>query len=73
MLRVAIERRKLRPCDPEVAAAHLRGLLESEFVAKRQFGVLKSLTGRTIASAVDRAVDTFMAAYQPAKPSIKRP
>lgn len=65
LMQAAISTGQLRECDPRVAADHLRGLLESEYLHKRLLGVVKAPRKREIAAAVDRAVNVFLAAYGP--------
>lgn len=54
---------QLRQCDPQVVADHLRALLESEFHHKQLLGVMDIPSQKTIAAAVDRALDVFLAVY----------
>jgi len=56
---------KLRPADARVAAAHLRGLLEAEWIDRFLFQVLQEPSSEEIGSTVRRAVAVFMAAYGP--------
>ena len=63
LLEAAMNKGQLRQCDPQVLADHLRALLESEFHYKQLFGVVASPSQKTIAAAVDRALDVFLAAY----------
>jgi len=52
----------LVPCDAQVAALHLKGLLQSELLDVTMFGFDVPETGMIQATA-DRAVDTFLRAY----------
>lgn len=64
LLKAAIDAGQLRPCDPQVAADHLRALLEAEFHARRIFSVIEAPSRQKIAAAVDRALDVYLAAYK---------
>ncbi len=57
---------KLRQADPKVAAAHFRGLLESELLEPGLFNVQLQRSDEQIVAVVERAVDAFMRAYGPA-------
>ena len=65
-LRSAIEKGKLRLCDPDVATLHLRGLLESELLDSFIFQIATDNTPERIKGFVERAIAVFMAAYGPA-------
>ena len=54
----------LRKCNPQVAADHLRALLEAEFHARRIFSVIEVPSRQKIAAAIDRALDVYLAAYK---------
>jgi AcrR family transcriptional regulator len=74
----AMEEGKLRRADPRLAALHLHGLLEAEWLNRFLFQTVDQLSPRQINEAVERAVAVFMAAYGPAgtaagKPAAKAP
>lgn len=73
LLEAAMASGQLRECNPRVAADHLRGLLESEYTHKRLFGAIKAPGKREIGAAVDRAIDTFLAAYGPSSGTRQSP
>lgn len=56
---------QLRRVDPKVAAAHFRGLLESEVCDQGLFNARPELSQTEITAVVERAVGAFMAAYGP--------
>nr|WP_057929957.1 TetR/AcrR family transcriptional regulator [Burkholderia ambifaria] len=60
---------KLRQVNPNVAAAHFRGLLESEWVEPALLNVQLQLSDDEAVAVVERAVDTFMRAYGPPLPA----
>lgn len=62
-LRAAMERGKLRQCDPLVATLHLRGLLESELMDSLIFQMEVDVSPARIRDSVERAVAVFTAAY----------
>jgi AcrR family transcriptional regulator len=64
LLKAAMDAGQLRRCDPQVAADHLRALLEAEFHARRIFSVIEVPSQQKIAAAVDRALDVYLAAYK---------
>lgn len=64
LLKAAMDAGQLRQCDPQVAADHLRALLEAEFHARRIFSVIEVPSRQKIAAAVDRALDVYLAAYK---------
>lgn len=64
-LQHAMDTGLLRPADAKVAAIHLRGLLEAEWVDRFLFQVLDEPSPETIEATVQRAVAVFMAAYKP--------
>jgi len=63
LLKAAMDAGQLRQCDPQVVADHLRGLLEAEFLHKRLFSVMETPSQKEIVTAVDRALEVFLAAY----------
>ena len=63
LLKAAMDAGQLRQCDPQVVADHLRGLLEAEFLHKRLFSVMETPCQKEIVTAVDRALEVFLAAY----------
>jgi AcrR family transcriptional regulator len=56
---------QLRRADPNVAAAHFRGLLESEVFEPGLFNARPELSASEVKAVVERAVEVFMAAYAP--------
>jgi len=64
LLKAAMDAGHLRKCNPQVAADHLRALLEAEFHARRIFSVIEVPSRQKIAAAVDRALDVYLAAYK---------
>lgn len=69
-LRQAMDAGKLRAADARVAAVHLRGLLEAEWVHRFIFQVLQEPSAEDIQATVQRAVAVFMAAYGPSEDSV---
>ena len=63
LLKAAMDAGQLRQCDPQVVADHLRGLLEAEFLHKRLFSAMDIPSQKEIVTAVDRALEVFLAAY----------
>jgi AcrR family transcriptional regulator len=63
LLKAAMDEGHLRQCDPQVVADHLRALLEAEFFHKRLFSVMDIPSQKEIVTAVDRALEVFLAAY----------
>lgn len=61
----AMGKGKLRKADPHVAAAHLKGLLESEWIDPFMFQTLAQPTVAELEASATRAVTVFMAAYGP--------
>ena len=59
----AMERGQLRRDDPEVAAAHLCGLLESELLLKFLLHALDNVPPTQLESIARRAMKAFVAAY----------
>lgn len=64
-LQQAMNAGKLRQADARIAALHLRGLLEAEWLDRFLFQVLKDISPEEINATVQRAVAAFMAAYGP--------
>lgn len=54
-----------RQANPNVAAQHLHGLLESELLERYLFQVLGEVCTEEIKNVTTRAIDVFMAAYGP--------
>ncbi|SDP81794.1 DNA-binding transcriptional regulator, AcrR family [Ralstonia sp. 25mfcol4.1] len=63
-LALAMSAGKLRSEDPAVAAYHLCGLLESELLLKFLLHALEDVSGPTLEAIAQRAVATFVAAYE---------
>ena len=61
----AMEKGKLRQAEAMVAALHLKGLLESEWIDPFMFQVLEAPGAEALEASVERAVGVFMAAYGP--------
>jgi AcrR family transcriptional regulator len=61
----AMEKGKLRKADPQVAAAHLKGLLESEWIDPFMFQTIAEPGVPELEASASRAVAVFMAAYGP--------
>ena len=66
-LQQAMDAGQLRQADARIAALHLRGLLEAEWLDRFLFRVLPPITAQDIHATVARAVAAFMAAYGPAQ------
>ncbi|MES2415751.1 MAG: TetR/AcrR family transcriptional regulator [Pseudomonadota bacterium] len=64
-LQQAMNTGKLRQADPRIAALHLRGLLEAEWLDRFLFQVLSDISAEELKGTVQRAVAAFMAAYGP--------
>lgn len=64
-LAVAMENGKLRKANATVAAQHLKGLLEAEWIEPIMFEVLAAPEVDALTASVERAVVVFMAAYGP--------
>lgn len=62
-LQGAMERGKLRPADPLVAARHLASLLQAELLDRFLCQVLGELDPEEIEAVTGRAVAVFLAAY----------
>ncbi len=69
-LQDAMDEGKLRPADPQLAALHLRGLLEAEWLDRFLFQTVGQLSRKQIAETAARAVAVFMAAYGPVGPAV---
>jgi len=61
----AMAQGRLRQADTAVAALHLKGLLEAEWIDPFMFQVLEPPSDAALAASVERAVAVFMAAYGP--------
>jgi AcrR family transcriptional regulator len=61
----AMEKGKLRQASPQVAAVHLKGLLEAEWIEPFMFQAIEAPSSDELAASVERAVTVFMAAYGP--------
>lgn len=66
-LQHAMDTGQLRQADARIAALHLRGLLEAEWLDRFMFQTLQPITDDEIHATVQRAVAAFMAAYGPMK------
>ena len=64
-LQQAMNMGKLRQADARIAALHLRGLLDAEWLDRFLFQVLKEIRADELKLSVQRAVSAFMAAYGP--------
>jgi len=64
-LQHAMDAGRLRQADARIAALHLRGLLEAEWLDRFLFQTLEPISTEEINATVDRAVAAFMAAYGP--------
>jgi AcrR family transcriptional regulator len=64
-LRKAMKRGVLRTADAKTSAMHLLSLLESELLQRVLLGVMDSVTPGAARAAVGRAVEVFLAGYQP--------
>ena len=64
-LQQAMDAGKLRQADARIAALHLRGLLEAEWLDRFLFQTLEPISAEEINATVARAVAAFMAAYGP--------
>jgi len=64
-LQKAMDAGQLRQADARVAALHLRGLLEAEWLDRFLFQILGPVSTEEINATVQRAVAAFMAAYRP--------
>lgn len=65
-LQHAVDTGKLRVSDTRIAALHLKGLLEAEWIERFMFQTLEEPSQKEIAETVERAIAVFMAAYGPA-------
>jgi AcrR family transcriptional regulator len=61
----AMEEGKLKRADARVAALHLHGLLEAEWLERFLFQTVDELSRRQVTESVARAVAVFVAAYAP--------
>ena len=64
-LQQAMDAGQLRQADARIAALHLRGLLEAEWLDRFLFQTLEPVSAEEISATVGRAVAAFMAAYGP--------
>ncbi|MCM2310440.1 MAG: TetR/AcrR family transcriptional regulator [Steroidobacteraceae bacterium] len=64
-LRDAMAESQIRKCDPRVAAMHLHGLLEAEWIYPILFQTLSCPSREQIRKTVDNAVTVFLSAYAP--------
>lgn len=64
-LAAAMEQGKLRMADSRLAALHLKGLIEAEWIDPFMFQTLDDPSPEAIGASVERAVAVFMAAYGP--------
>jgi len=64
-LQQAMDAGQLRQADARIAALHLRGLLEAEWLDRFLFQTLEPMSAEEIGATVQRAVAAFMAAYGP--------
>lgn len=64
-LEQAIRSGKLRPAHAHIAALHLKGLLEAEWIDPFMFQQLAQPSTEQLRASVERAVAVFMAAYGP--------
>lgn len=64
-LQHAMDAGRLRQADARIAALHLRGLLEAEWLDRFLFQTLEPISADEIDATVKRAVAAFMAAYGP--------
>ncbi len=62
-LRNATTEGQIRKCDPRLAAMHLHGLLEAEWLYPILFQTLSRPSREQIRTAVDNAVIVFLSAY----------
>ncbi|MBK1688994.1 TetR/AcrR family transcriptional regulator [Rubrivivax gelatinosus] len=69
----AMERGLLRQAEPRVAANHLKGLLEAEWIDRFLFHVVDEVDDASLADTARRAVEAFLRAYAPetARPAPK--
>ena len=64
-LQHAMDAGRLSQADARIAALHLRGLLEAEWLDRFLFQTLEPISADEIDATVKRAVAVFMAAYGP--------
>ncbi|MBS1169800.1 MAG: rutR [Burkholderiaceae bacterium] len=62
-LRRAMAEGRLREADANIAAAHFRGLLESEVEERRLYGIDETLSEDVLNRTAENAVSVFIAAY----------
>nr|WP_319563666.1 TetR/AcrR family transcriptional regulator [uncultured Rhodoferax sp.] len=62
-LQQAMNAGKLRQAPPRIAACHLLGLLEAEWLNRFLFQILGEVSAQEISETVKRSVAVFMAAY----------
>jgi AcrR family transcriptional regulator len=63
-LQKQIDKKVLIPCDAGICAMHLKGLLEAEVLESYALGVMTKVDNQFIRNVVERAVTTFLRAYQ---------
>lgn len=61
----AMDRGLLRRAEPRVAANHLKGLLEAEWIDRFLFHVVDEVDDASLADTARRAVEAFLRAYAP--------
>jgi AcrR family transcriptional regulator len=66
----AMAKGKLRQANSRLAAVHLKGLLEAEWIDPFMFQALEVPSAEELMASVERAVTVFMAAYGPT-PSLR--
>lgn len=66
-LQHAMDAGKLRSANTQIAALHLKALLEAEWIEHFMCQTLEEPSPKEIAASVKRAVAVFMAAYGPQK------
>lgn len=71
LLHDAMEDGRLRVAGSELAARHLKALLEAEWGERLLYGTLEAPSPEQVEGAAERAVAAFMAAYRP--PAAQRP
>lgn len=65
-LEKAMQQGKLKQADARIAAVHLKGLMEAEWLEPYMFQALAEPSEEALRASVRRAVTVFMAAYGPA-------
>jgi len=63
-LEMAIEAKKIRSADTNVAAKHLIAIIKSEVEDELLYGVVNTIDNEQIKAIVKRAIDVFYAAYK---------